>query len=139
MLSLCATDWLLCPRDKLETSNNQDRQSVELHTADRETTKPRQVNNFDTLIIPHQGNSANYIQSHIHNVTECIVCVQGHDPAFSFLSSFLFFDWVGILWPQLSKVLKLVRWACSVLVPGEIKRSRGGRWNWTFKLAQKRS
>ena len=28
----------------------------------------------------------------------------------SFLS-FLFFDWVGILWPQLSKVLKLVRWA----------------------------
>ena len=24
-------------------------------------------------------------------------------------------------------------------VPGEIKRFRGGRWNWTFKLAQKRS
>ena len=24
-------------------------------------------------------------------------------------------------------------------VPGEIKRSRGGRWSWTFKLAQKRS
>ena len=33
-------------------------------------------------------------------VTECIVCVQGHDPlTFSFLSSFLFFDWVGVLWP----------------------------------------
>ena len=28
----------------------------------------------------------------------------------SFLS-FLLFDWVGVLWPQLSKVLKLVRWA----------------------------
>ena len=24
-------------------------------------------------------------------------------------------------------------------VPDEIKRSRGGRWSWTFKLAQKRS
>ena len=46
-------------------------------------------------------------------VTECIVCVQGRDPlTFSFLSSFLFFDWAGVLWPQLSKVLKLVRWAC---------------------------
>ena len=33
-------------------------------------------------------------------VTECIVCVQGNDPlTFSFLSSFLFFDWVGVLWP----------------------------------------
>ena len=33
-------------------------------------------------------------------VTECIVCVQGHDPlTYSFLSSFLFFDWVGVLWP----------------------------------------
>ena len=37
-------------------------------------------------------------------VTECIVCVSGYDPlTFSFLS-FLFFDWVGVLWPQLSKV-----------------------------------
>ena len=48
-------------------------------------------------------------------VTECIVCVPGHDPLiFSFLS-FLFSDWVGVLWPQLSKVLKLVRWARRVL------------------------
>ena len=48
-------------------------------------------------------------------VTECIVCIQGYDSlTFSFLSSFLFFNWVGILWPQLSKVLKLVRWAGSV-------------------------
>ena len=47
-------------------------------------------------------------------VTECVVCVQGRDPlTFSFLSSFLFFDWAGVLWPQLSKVLKLVRWACN--------------------------
>ena len=41
------------------------------------------------------------------DVTECIVCVSGYDPLiFSFLS-FLLFDWVGVLWPQLSKVLKL--------------------------------
>ena len=46
-----------------------------------------------------------------------IVCVPGHDPStFSFLS-FLFFDWVGVFWPQLSKVLKLVRWARRVLFP----------------------
>ena len=52
------------------------------------------------------------------NVTECIVCVQRHDHlTFSFLSSFLFFDWVGALWPQLSEVLKLVRWARRVLFP----------------------
>ena len=60
-------------------------------------------------------------------VTERIVCVQAHDPlTFSFLSSFLFFDWVGILWPQLSKVLKLVRWACSVIVQA-LCESCGGR------------
>ena len=51
------------------------------------------------------------------NVTKCIVCVSGYDPlTFSFLS-FLFFDWVGVLWPQLSKMLKLVRWAGSVPFP----------------------
>ena len=33
-----------------------------------------------------------------------------------FLVLFLF-DWVGVLWPQLSKVLKLVRWAHHVLFP----------------------
>ena len=50
-------------------------------------------------------------------VTECFVCVSGHDPlTFSFLFLFLF-DWVGVLWPQLSKVLKLVRWARRVLFP----------------------
>ena len=27
------------------------------------------------------------------------------------------FDWVGVLWPQSSKVLKLVRWASSVPFP----------------------
>ena len=48
------------------------------------------------------------------------MCVPAHDPlTFSFLSSFLFFDWAGVLWPQLSKVLKLVLWASSVpLSPG---------------------
>ena len=36
--------------------------------------------------------------------------VPGHYPLiFSFLS-FILFDWVGVLWPQLSKVLKPVRW-----------------------------
>ena len=46
-----------------------------------------------------------------------VVCVSGYDPlTFSFLS-FLFFDWVGVLWSQLSKVLKLVRWARRVLFP----------------------
>ena len=51
------------------------------------------------------------------DVTECIVCVPAHDSlTFSFLS-FLFFDWVGVLWPQLSKVSKPVRWASSVPFP----------------------
>ena len=36
------------------------------------------------------------------------------------------FDWVGVLWPQLSKVLKPVRWAGSVIVQ-ELCESRGGR------------
>ena len=49
-------------------------------------------------------------------VTECIMCVPGHDPLiFSFLS-FLLFDWVGILRSQLSNVLKVVRWARRVIV-----------------------
>ena len=77
--------------------------------------------------IPHQMQESRYTTAfarvqirsvcttnagvHIYHtcVTECILCVQGHDPLiFSFLSSFPFFDWVGVLWPQLSKVLKLV-------------------------------
>ena len=37
------------------------------------------------------------------------------------------FDWVGVLWPQLSKVLKLVRWAHRVLIVQELCESRGGR------------
>ena len=45
---------------------------------------------------------------------------------FSFLS-FLLFDWVGVLWPQLSKVLKLVRWARRVCIVQELCESRGGR------------
>ena len=52
-----------------------------------------------------------------NNVTQYIVGVPGHDPfTFSFLS-FLFFDWVGVSWPQLSKVLKLVRCAGGVRFP----------------------
>ena len=44
------------------------------------------------------------------SVTVCIVCVSGHDPLISSFLSFLRFDWVRVLWPRLSKVLKLVRW-----------------------------
>ena len=40
--------------------------------------------------------------------------VTGHDPSiFSFLT-FILFDWVGVLWPQLSKVLKPVRFVSFV-------------------------
>ena len=52
--------------------------------------------------------------------------VPGHDPLiFSFLS-FLLFDWVRVLWPRLSKALKLVRWAGSIIAQ-EPCESRGGR------------
>ena len=34
------------------------------------------------------------------------MCVQGDDPLTCSFLSFLFFDWVGILWTQLSKVFK---------------------------------
>ena len=48
-----------------------------------------------------------------YNPVYCIH-VPGHDPLiFSFLS-FILFDWVGVLWPKLTKVLKPVRWAGSV-------------------------
>ena len=50
------------------------------------------------------------------NRVSCIH-VSGHDPlTFSFLSFFLF-DWVGVLWPQLSKVLKPVRWPAASREP----------------------
>ena len=62
-------------------------------------------------------NVAPTIKTNETHVTECIVCISGYDPlTFSFLS-FLFFDWVGVLWPQLSKVLKFVRWARRVFFP----------------------
>ena len=57
-----------------------------------------------------------YIERERCNRVYCIH-VLGHDPLiFSFLS-FILFDWVGVLWPKLSKVLKLVRWAGSVSFP----------------------
>ena len=40
--------------------------------------------------------------------------------------SFILFDWVGVLWPQLSKVLKPVRWARRIIVQ-ELCESHGGR------------
>ena len=35
------------------------------------------------------------------------------------------FDWVRVLWPQLSKVLKLVRWARRVLFPPSVPAVAG--------------
>ena len=44
--------------------------------------------------------------------------VPGHDPiTFSSVPVLFLFDWVGVLWPQLSKVLKVVCWADSVPFP----------------------
>ena len=44
------------------------------------------------------------------------------------LLSFILFDWVGVLCrPQLSKALKLVRWARRVQIVQELCESRGGR------------
>ena len=43
---------------------------------------------------------------------------------------------------RVSGIYTLCVWRRTGKVPGEIKRSRdlrGGRWSWTFKLAQKRS
>ena len=52
------------------------------------------------------------------DVTECIVYVSGHDPL-SFLSCHFSFWLDGSFMAQLSKVLKLVRWAGSVPFPPE--------------------
>ena len=61
------------------------------------------------IIMRYELNSTHASSLSLSLLTECIVCVQGRDTlTFSCLSSFLFFDWVGILWPQLSKVLKHV-------------------------------
>ena len=61
------------------------------------------------------------------SVTECIVYMFRAMTLYSFLSCpFFLFDWVGVLWPQLSKVLKPVCWAGSVIVQ-ELCESRGER------------
>ena len=53
--------------------------------------------------------------------------VSGHDPLTFLSCPFSFFDWVGDLWPQVSKVLKPVRWARRVRIVQELCESRGGR------------
>ena len=54
------------------------------------------------------------------------MCVPAHDPLnFSFLSSFLFFDWAGVLWPHLSKVLNLLPWASSVPLSPSVPAETG--------------
>ena len=63
----------------------------------------------------------------LKNACNRVYCIHvpGHDPLiFSFLS-FILFDWVGVLWPQLSKVSKLVRWACSVPFPPSVPAEAG--------------
>ena len=40
------------------------------------------------------------------DLIECIVCVCGHDSLTISFLSFLFFDWVGVLWPHLSESVK---------------------------------
>ena len=64
----------------------------------------------------------------LFSVTECIVCVPGHGPLPFYFLSFVFFDWVGVLWPQLSKVLKIVRWARRVHSSGAVWESRWTSW-----------
>ena len=73
------------------------------------------------------------LHQHLHSQTSSVyenVCNQLYCVCFgpwpfnlSFLS-FLLFDWVGVLSPQLSKVLKLVHWACCILFPPCPCRSR---------------
>ena len=72
-----------------------------------------------------------YIQVHARRLLPSAVPWISEDPLFVFDVSvcvpsvlcvfravvLFFFDWVGVLWPQLSKVLKLVRWARRVLFP----------------------
>ena len=70
-----------------------------------------------------------HTHTQIYNICNRVYCIHvpGHDPLlFSFLS-FILFDWVGVLWPQLSKVLKPVCWACSIPIVQELCESRGGR------------
>ena len=43
--------------------------------------------------------------------------VPGHDPLILLFPVLFLFDWVGVLWPQLSKVLKVVCWASSIPFP----------------------
>ena len=45
------------------------------------------------------------------------MCVSVHVPLTNSFFFLFLFDWVGVLWPQLSKVLKRVRWAGSVPFP----------------------
>ena len=50
-------------------------------------------------------------------ITKCIVYMFWAMTLNLFFPVLFLFDWVGVLWPQLSKVLKPVRWAGSVPFP----------------------
>ena len=50
-------------------------------------------------------------------VTKCTYTCSGPWPFNLFFPVLFLFDWVGVLWPQLSKVLKVVCWAGSIPFP----------------------
>ena len=99
---------------------NTNNQTDDLTNKQATATQQQQENNKQT-VIRNTGKSAKKLIG-LEIVWYCcnrVFCrhVPGHDPLiFSFLS-FILFDWVGVLWPQLSKVLKVVCWAGSVPFP----------------------
>ena len=81
------------------------------HKQEHETNEYNQITTqTNTVNITDQTNECNC------NRVYCIH-VSGHHPLTFFSCPLSFFDWVGVLWPQLSKVLKLVRWARRILQP----------------------
>ena len=63
----------------------------------------------DTHNVHWDGNVIS--NKNVYNITECIVCVHGHDPlTFSFLSSFLF--WLG------GSVMALIIWSAKTCALG---------------------
>ena len=73
------------------------------------------------------GRTAQDVHLDCHTAPELCYCMcYCYDPFHLFFPALFLFDWVGVLWPQLSKVLKPVRWARRVIVQ-KLCESRGGR------------
>ena len=81
-----------------------------------------------TRLCGHFPVSLNDCTRRLMHVCTCnrVYCIHipGHDPLTFYFLYFILFDWAGIVWPQLSKVLKPVRWAGSVPFPQVSCRSR---------------